>query len=88
MSEGGGRGYTGGKQLLIDACAKLFLRTIYCANLSLDAGFQYSSWSRRGIGSRAPLIMREYELTTAIVIGLLIQPRTCEMGSSIFSAMS
>ena len=33
-------------------------------------------------------IMREYELATEIVIQPLIQTCVCEMGSSIFAAMS
>ena len=32
--------------------------------------------------------MCEYDLTTEISIRLLIQPRTCKIGSSIFAAMS
>ena len=40
------------------------------------------------MGSWSPRIMCEYDLTTTVVIQLLIQPCACEMGSSVFSAMS
>ena len=41
----------------------------------------------RGLGKRYPHTIREYNTATVIVIRPLIQPRTCKMGSSIFSAM-
>ena len=44
--------------------------------------------SCRGLGGQGPWIILEYDLATSIVIQLLIQPRTCKMSSSIFSAMS
>ena len=85
---GGGRGHTGGKNKCADVRGKLFWRAIYFANPRPDVGSQSSSRSRRGLGSQAPRIICEYDFVTAIVIRPLIHPRTCEMGSSIFAAMS
>ena len=49
---------------------------------------QFGSRSCRGPGKRAPRIMRECDRATVIAIRSLTQPCTCEMGSSIFPAMS
>ena len=67
---------------------KLFRRAVYCANPTPEPDSQSGSMSRRGLGRRASLIMREYDLATAIAIRPITQPCTCEMGSSIFAAMS
>ena len=67
---------------------ELFLLAIYCAKLRPDPRSQFGSRSRTGLGRRAPWIMREYGLTTAIAMRPLTQPRTCEMSPLIFAAMS
>ena len=85
---GGGMGHTGGKKLFADSRAELFWHAIYCANLMPDASSQSGSWSLRGMMIWAPRIMCEYDLETAIAIRPLIQILTCEIGSSIFAAMS
>ena len=53
-----------------------------------NVGSQSGSCYRRRPVSQDPRIICEYNLATAISIRPLIQPRTCKMGSSIFSAMS
>ena len=88
MRGGGGGGHSGGKKKFADSRVKLFWRAIYCANPRPNPGSQSGSRSCRGLKSRAPRIMLEYGLAIAIAIRPLIQPRTCEMGSSIFAAMS
>ena len=82
------RVHMGGKKLFADSSAKLFWRTIYCANPRPNARYQSRSRSCRGLGSWAPRGMHEYDLTTAITICMLNKPHTCKMVSSIFSAMS
>ena len=47
-----------------------------------------SWWSCRIMESQYPQIICEYDPATTIAIRPLIQPHTCEMGSSIFAAMS
>ena len=83
-----GRGHAGDKKSYAGVCAKLFWRAIYCAKPRPDPGSQSGSWSHRGLGRRSPRIMWQYNLLTAIAIRLLIQPCTCGMGSSRFSAMN
>ena len=84
---GRGRGATGGEELFADFRVKLFWCMIYCANKRPNAWSQSGYWSLRGLVSRAPWIMCEYDLAAAIVIRALIQPYTCKMGSSIFASM-
>ena len=48
--------------------AKLFWRAIYCANLRPGTEFQSVYQYRRVIGRRAPWIMREHDLATAIKV--------------------
>ena len=79
----GVRDHTGGKKMFADVRAKLFLRTIYCAKPRPDVGSQYGFWSCRGLGNWYPRIICEYDIATAILIQLLIQPHTCKMGSFI-----
>ena len=86
--EGVGRGHTGGVKLSADVRAKLFWCVIYCANPRPDAGSQSGSRSCKVLGSRAPQVIFGYDPATKNLIRPLIQPRTCEMGPSIFSAMS
>ena len=84
---GGGRCHKFVKNLFTDVQEKLFWGLIYCANPRPDAGSQYGSCFRGGLGSRYLRIIREYTLTNNIAIRTLIQPCTCEMVSSIFAAM-
>ena len=86
--EGGGRGHAGRKKFCTGVHVKLLWRAIYCANTRNDYVSQSGSRSCRGLGMRSPRIMQEYDLTKAIAILLLTQPRTCEKGSSSFFAMS
>ena len=67
---------------------KLFSHKMYCAKLSPGSESQSGSWYRRGLGRWDPRIMRDYDLVTVVAISQLTHPHTCEMGSSIFSAMS
>ena len=67
---------------------ELLLRTIYCANPRTKPDSQSRSLYHRGLGRRAPWIIREYNLATDISIRPLTQPCTYEMGYSIFAAMS
>ena len=67
-------------------CAKMFWRAIYCANPRPEPYYQSGSLSHRVLVRQDPLIIHEYYLATAIVIQPLTQPRTCKIGSSIFSA--
>ena len=67
--------------------AKLFWREIYCANPRPEPNSHSVSMSHMGLGRRYSHIIHEYDLATAILVRLLIQPRTCKMGSYIFSAM-
>ena len=66
-----------------DVRTKLFLRAIYSAKPRPDSGSQ----SLREMVRRSLKIMREYNPATEIAIQPLIRSYTCEMGSSIFSAM-
>ena len=68
-------------------CAKLFWSTIYCANPSPEHDSQLGSLSCRWMGRRVLHIMHEYNCAIYILIRPLIHPRTCKMGSSIFTAM-
>ena len=83
-----GRCYMGDGKPFMDVRAKLFWRTISCYNRRPDAGSQSDHRSRRGMGSQSPRIMHEYELATVIKIWTLIQTHMCEMGSTMFVAMS
>lgn len=49
--------------------------------------FPFGSLYHRGLGRQVSQIMHEYDHATAIEIRPLIQPRTCNMGSSIFPDM-
>ena len=69
-------------------CVKLFCHEIYCTNPRPKPDSYSGSLSRRGLGKRAPRIICEYDIATAISIRPLTQTRTWEMVSSIFSAMS
>ena len=88
LYKGGRRGHVGGGKKCASVRVKLFWHAIYCAKPRPNIKSQSGSQSRRGMWGRAPQIMREYNLVTAILIRPLTQPHTCEMGSSIFSAMS
>ena len=68
--------------------AKLFWLAIYYANMRPGLCSQSIYWYRRGLGRRYLQIVWEYDLVDAILIRSLTQPRMCEMGYSIFSAMS
>ena len=68
--------------------AKLFWREIYCAKPRPDTRSQSGFRYHRGLGRKSPRIMWEYNLETAFAIRPLTQPRSCEMGSSSFVAMS
>ena len=83
-----GWGRMGDVEVLLDLCAKLSWHVIYCSNLRPDAGSQSVSLSLRGLGIRAPKILREYHITTVIAIRLFTHPRTCGIGLSILSATS
>ena len=85
---GGGRGHTGGIKSFTDMSAELFWRVIYCDKPWPDDGSQSGSRSHRGLSSQCLHIIWEYDLATAIAIRPLIQPRTCEIGLSIFAAIS
>ena len=82
----GGQGHVGGETFCASVHAEWFLRTIYCAKTRPNTESKYRSWSRRGMGRRAPRIMREYDRAATITIRASTQPRACEMGSSSFSA--
>ena len=56
--EGGGQGHAGGKKKCVGVREKLFWRAIYCVKTRLDTGYQSGSRSCRGLGRRAPRIMR------------------------------
>ena len=84
----GGRGQVGDRNFFASVRAKLFWCAIYCANPKPDPKSQSGSQSCRGMERRAPQIMQEFDLTNAITIHLLTNPRTCEMGPSSFPAMS
>ena len=64
--------------------AKLF----WCANPRPNPKYQSGSQSCRGLGRQDQRITREYNCATAISIWSLTWPRTCEMCSLSFSAMS
>ena len=68
--------------------AKLFWHAIYFANPRPNIEYHSGSRSLRGLGRRSMQIMQDYDLVNMITIRKLTQPRTCEMDSSIFSAMS
>ena len=85
---GGGRVHAGGKTSYEGMHTELFWRTIYFSKPRPDPGSYPRFRSRRGLGRQAPQIIREYNLAIAIAIWSLIHPRTCEMGSSIFSTTS
>ena len=77
-----------GRNNFVRVCAELFWRATYYANPRPETDYQSGYLSLRGLGRRYTWTMWDYDLTTTIVIQLLNQPRKCEMGSSIFSAMS
>ena len=85
---GEGRGHAGGYDFNAGVRAKLFWRVIYCAKMRPDPGYQYGSWSRRGLGTQDPRRMWEYGLVTAIAIRTLTHTRTCEKRSSSFVSTS
>ena len=68
--------------------AKWFWCTIYCTNHRTKPDSQSGSLSHRGMVKWAPRIIYEYNLATTVDIWPLIQPRMCDMGSSIFASMS
>ena len=72
----------------VRVCAKIFWRVIYCANPRPEPDSQSGFMSHRALCIRAPRIIWEYDLATAIATRTLTNPHTCEMVSSIFSAMS
>ena len=61
---------------------------IYCSKTNTKPTYQYGYRVRKVFGTWDPRIIWEYNFATAIVIGLLTQPKICKMGSSIFVAMS
>ena len=87
-NEGGGGVHTGGKKLVADVRTELFWRAIYCAKPNSGDVYHPGSRSRRGLGRQAFRIIHDYDLVISIEIWQLIYPPTCEMGSSIFAAMS
>ena len=87
-NEGSREGHIGGKTLFMDVRTKISWRTFYCVNQRPDAGTHSRSQYHIGIWSQSTRIIREYELATAILIRLLIQPCTYKIGSSIFTSMS
>ena len=56
--------------------------------MNLEPDAPSVSWSRKGIKYQAPWRTLEYNLVTVISIWPLTQPVTCEMGFSIFAAIS
>ena len=84
----GGQGRAGGEKYSADMRTKLLCITIYCVKPRPDIGSQFGSWSHRVLWRKSMWIMCEYDLATANTIHKLTQPCTCEMVSSVFSAMS
>ena len=64
----------------------ILTQEIYCTNPNTKPDYQYGSWVCKGLGTQYTQIIQEYDLAAAIYIQPLTQP--CEMGSSIFAAMS
>ena len=73
---------------LVWMCAKIFWHAIYCTNPRPKPYSQSGSLSCKGLGRKSPQIIRDYNLTTVIVIQPLTHTRTCKMCSSILDAMS
>ena len=78
----------GGGEDCASVRAKLSWSAIYCNNPRLNPESQSGSRSWKGLGRRALHTMGEYNSANAILIRLLDQPHTCEIGSSIYSTMS
>ena len=87
-NEGGEQGNVGGERLCTSVRTELFCDIIYWAKARPDPKFQSSSWYCRGLGRQTLRIMQDYNVTNKIEIQTLTQPRTCEMVSLSFSAMS
>ena len=66
----------------------ILAQDIYCANPNTEPESQSGSRVCRVVGNQAPRSTQECDLATTIGIQTLTQPLTCEMGSSIFVAMS
>ena len=79
--------HMGDVEAFLDSYANLSLHTIWFSDPISDSGSHSGSLSRKGLGSRAPWIICDYDLATVISIWPFIQPRTCKMGSSNFAAM-
>ena len=63
---------------------EMLVQNNYCAKPNAHAGSQV----RNGLGYWAPRSTLEYDFATAIATRSLTQPVTCEMGLSIFAAMT
>ena len=74
--------------MVADVCDAILAQYIYCAKLNPDSYTQLGSQVYMRLGARAVQRTWEYDLVTVIEIRPLTQPLTCEMSSSIFSAMS
>ena len=66
----------------------VFLRNIYFAKPNPEPNAHSGSRVWKGLGDRALRKTLEYDLANNILIRPLTQPVTCEIGSSIFAAMS
>ena len=66
----------------------ILAQNIYCTNPNPDPDAHSGSQVRNELGARSPWSSLEYNLVAVIAIRMLTQPMTCEMGSSIFVAMS
>ena len=68
-------------------CDAILARNIYCAKPNNGPNSHYCSRVHKGLRDWSLHINLEYDLTTAISIRPFTHTVTCEMGSSIFSAM-
>ena len=69
-------------------CKNILVQEIYSAKPNADPKSQYRSQVHNGLGTQAPQSIQYYDLASVILIWPLTQPLTCEMGSSVFVAVS
>ena len=69
--KGGGQGHVGGEIVCVSVQAKLFWSVIYCTKPRTDTKSKSVSRYHMVLARKAPQIMQDYNLATAIAIGPL-----------------
>ena len=83
----GGGGDLNGR-LFAGVCKTILAQEMYFPKPNTKPYSHSGYWVQRGLGTWSPWIIRDYNLAIAISIRQLTQPSTCEIGFSIFAAIS